>query len=112
MSKFKKMDIKEFREKGFLQEVNRQFFHPHGLALSIMIDDDGNETLDAVFDVRDDPEGMIFADSQIIAEKAATVLEQKKVHQEHRLSEFGWIVQPVPQDREPFTHSGVPNGTN
>lgn len=25
--KIKKMDIKEFREKGLLQEVNRQFFH-------------------------------------------------------------------------------------
>ena len=41
----KKISIKEFREKGFLQEVNRIFFHPLGLALEVNIDDDGNETL-------------------------------------------------------------------
>lgn len=29
------MEISEFRETGFLQEANRQFFHPHGLALSV-----------------------------------------------------------------------------
>lgn len=29
----KYMDLTEFREKGFLQEANRQFFHPLGLAL-------------------------------------------------------------------------------
>ena len=29
----KHMDIKEFREQGFLQEANRLYFHPLGLAL-------------------------------------------------------------------------------
>jgi hypothetical protein len=27
MENIKKMDIKEFREKGYLQEVNRRFFY-------------------------------------------------------------------------------------
>ena len=27
------MDVETFRALGFLQEANRQFFHPHGLAL-------------------------------------------------------------------------------
>lgn len=31
----KHIDIGEFRELGFLQEANRLFFHPHGLALEI-----------------------------------------------------------------------------
>lgn len=31
----KYIDIAEFRETGFLQEANRQFFHPLGLALSV-----------------------------------------------------------------------------
>jgi hypothetical protein len=31
----KRMDIREFRELGFLQEANRLFFHPHGLALEV-----------------------------------------------------------------------------
>lgn len=30
-----KLDIQKFREDGLLQEVNRQFFHPMGLALAI-----------------------------------------------------------------------------
>lgn len=33
----KHLDIGEFRELGFLQEANRLFFHPHGLALEITV---------------------------------------------------------------------------
>lgn len=29
------IDIAEFQREGFLQEANRQFFHPHGLALAV-----------------------------------------------------------------------------
>lgn len=36
MTEVKRIPIKEFRALGFLQEVNRQFFHPHGLALEIV----------------------------------------------------------------------------
>lgn len=32
----KYIDVAEFRELGFLQEANRQFFHPLGLALSVV----------------------------------------------------------------------------
>ena len=35
----KHMDIKEFREQGFLQEANRLYFHPLGLALEVRIND-------------------------------------------------------------------------
>ncbi len=35
MSDIKHIDIKEFRATGFLQESNRLFFHPHGLALEV-----------------------------------------------------------------------------
>lgn len=42
MSEIKWIDAREFKEEGFLQEANRQFFHPHGLALAItrITDDD------------------------------------------------------------------------
>jgi hypothetical protein len=61
MEKVKRIDIKEFKDKGFLQEANRQFFHPLGLALEIIIDDDTEEmSLGGVWDYRDDPEGMFF----------------------------------------------------
>lgn len=37
------MGVKEFREEGYLQEANRQFFHPLGLALEIIVLPDGTE---------------------------------------------------------------------
>lgn len=62
MEEIKYIDFKEFRDKGFLQEANRQFFHPLGLALSVIIDDDTGEVigLGGVWDYRDGPEGMFF----------------------------------------------------
>jgi hypothetical protein len=46
MSDVKHMDIKEFRELGYLQEANRLFFHPHGLALGVTtVDEDGDAKL-------------------------------------------------------------------
>lgn len=65
----KRMNIKEFREKGFLHEVNRQFFHPLGLALSIFINEDGTESLGDIWDYREDPEGMFFSNDMISEEK-------------------------------------------
>ena len=38
MEKIKRIDIKKFAEMGFLQEANRKFFHPLGLALEIIVD--------------------------------------------------------------------------
>ena len=56
----KRMDIKEFREMGLLAEVNRTFFHPLGLALEVIIEDDGTEKLGGIWDYRDAPEGMLY----------------------------------------------------
>lgn len=62
MGKIKRIDIKEFKEKGFLQEVNRLFFHPLGLALEVSTNaEDGTTSLSSVWDYRDDPDGMRFA---------------------------------------------------
>lgn len=72
-NEIKYMDIKEFREKGFLQEVNRRFFHPLGLALSVEIDEDGLERLGKIWDYRDDPEGMLYGDYMMNLEKARYV---------------------------------------
>jgi hypothetical protein len=56
----KRINIKEFREKGYLQEVNRQLLHPLGLALEVIITEDGTESLGGVWDYRQDPEGLIY----------------------------------------------------
>lgn len=59
------MDIAEFRKLGLLQEVNRRFFHPIGLALAVNAAKDDEppiaETLAYIIDRRDDPEGFMFA---------------------------------------------------
>ena len=54
------IDIKEFREEGYLQELNRVFLHPLGLALQVNIDDDGNECLGGIWDYREDGEGIHY----------------------------------------------------
>lgn len=49
MTEPKRMNIKEFREEGYLQEVNRQFFHPLGLALELEQNEEtGEERLKGV----------------------------------------------------------------
>jgi len=60
MSDIKRIDIKEFRKKGYLQELNRRFLHPLGLALEVVIDDDGAEKLGEVWDYREDEEGIYY----------------------------------------------------
>ena len=82
--KIKKMDIKEFHEKGFLLEVNRQFFHPLGLALEITVEDDGTGSISGVWDYRDDPEGMAYGNGD--KEKKASNNEKAKYVEELRLS--------------------------
>lgn len=91
MTPTKMIDLKEFVEEGFLQEVNRQFFHPLGLALSFIATDDGDIQFHGILDYRYDPEGMIFNNPS--KEKAATIEKYKKT--EERLKRFGWVIQPV-----------------
>ncbi len=88
------MDIKEFQQLGFLQEANRQFFHPLGIALEWTEDDDGKCFLSGVWDYRDDPEGMIFGYRPDPA-KAIRVEEEYSRHVEGRLALMGSIVQPL-----------------
>jgi len=59
--KIKYITIEEFVEKGYLQECNRLFFHPCGLALCVSIDNtSGKYYLEGFWDYRDDDEGVIF----------------------------------------------------
>tara|TARA_Y100000034_G_scaffold116947_1_gene155911 strand:- start:116 stop:415 length:300 start_codon:yes stop_codon:yes gene_type:complete len=88
MSDIKYIDIKEFRELGFLQELNRQFLHPLGLALEINIDDNtGEETLGGIWDYREDSEGMLFGEGSLSRDKANMVEGERKRHLESRWRE-------------------------
>lgn len=93
-SKRKYIDIKEFVSEGFLQEANRQFFHPLGLALEVMVDDDGNYFISGVWDHRDDPEGIIFS-TDIDTNKAYNVSFEHSKHVREREELMGWAVQPL-----------------
>jgi hypothetical protein len=96
----KHFSIKEFREKGFLQEANRQFFHPLGLALQINVDEEtGEETLGGIWDCRDDPEGVMFTDNSLqppaAVEKAKNVLIEAMKHAPARMKLFDSTIQPI-----------------
>jgi hypothetical protein len=92
----KYMDITEFREKGYLQEVNRLFFHPLGLALEITSSDEGEdfeEFISGVWDYRDDPEGIVF--DPVDPEKVKSIereVDKRRLDRESRLG--FWIQEP------------------
>jgi hypothetical protein len=88
----KRMDVKEFREMGLLAEVNRAFFHPLGLALEVMVGDDGSEKLGGIWDYRDYPEGMIYGDP---FPKKQIGKAREFIHQKHeqRKQILGYVFQ-------------------
>jgi hypothetical protein len=67
------MTVKEFRELGFLQEVNRLLLHRAGLALEVIINDDGSEQFGGIWDCRDQPNGISYCPGVISKCKVKTV---------------------------------------
>lgn len=97
----KQISAQEFREAGFLQEANRLFFHPRGLALSVMVGDDGRTTaFGEVWDYRDDPEGLVYAEEDLDGAKADAVDEELRRHVEAREALLGHTIQPIPPTPE------------
>jgi len=93
------MSVKEFRGLGYLQEVNRQFLHPLGLALEVVVEEDGTERFGEVWDSRGDPDGMIYGGYMLDADAVARgrqieadLAARKQVRQER----LGFEVQPLP----------------
>lgn len=93
-----RIDVSEFREQGFLQELNRQFLHPRGLALEVIIDGD-TEQIGGVWDYRDDPEGIVFTDAPD-PQKAQNAEDELERHRQTRLERFGWVIQPIGEGLE------------
>jgi len=91
----KYLPIKEFVEAGYLQVVNRLFLHPLGLALEVAVDEgSGAMVLTRIWDVRDDPEGIVFDDG-LDPVKAGKVATERQRRAGARLSGLGFVVQPV-----------------
>lgn len=93
----KRMDPKEFKDFGYLQEVNRQFFHPLGLALEVIIEEGttGKVTLGGIWDFRSEPEGLVFPVGQMDPLKAERVDAARQEKSEARRELQGSVVQPI-----------------
>ena len=88
------MDVKEFREKGFLQEVNRLFFHPLGLSLTVAGDDvSQNEELLGIVDERCDPDGTWYGKGVIDQDKIDNVMNLRDSKRVARQDKFGTVFQ-------------------
>lgn len=104
MSEVKYIDATEFREKGYLFEVNRQFLHPLGLALVTKFDEEGNESIGGIWDYRDDPEGMLYGESlmnsQAAKDKAQYINEKWEEKSKYREEKYGFTVQPLGDNKK------------
>jgi len=91
----KRMLPRDFRALGYLQELNRIFLHPLGLALEIIVDTATNEEyFGCVWDYRDTDHGVIFG-IKTDKKKASRIAAEKVKKSAARQSKFGWSVQPV-----------------
>ena len=92
-----KMTAAEFRELGYWQELNRLFLHPLGLALEVVINDDGTESFGEVWDHRDDSVGWFFDESLIddqFKERAKRIEQEIIKHGQARMEKLGYVIQP------------------
>jgi hypothetical protein len=101
-NEIKKIDIKEFRENGYLQELNRQFLHPLGLALEVVQDSDGTEYIGGVWDYRDDEEGIQYDyinsndERVVVANNKANFINNEFVTRGiPRYNKLGFIIEPI-----------------
>lgn len=90
-----RMSLDEFRAGGYLQEVNRQFFHPLGLALEISVDNAGHVTaLGGIWDYRDEPDGMRYGKVDL-RPHADKIDAEWDARTRPRVERLGWMVQPA-----------------
>ena len=96
MIEVKDMSLVEFVDKGYLQELNRRFLHPLGLALEVVVDENLHPThFGRVWDYRDDPEGMIYDSNLLDLEKAKCINRFARDRKPARLEAVGYWIQPV-----------------
>ena len=98
MPKIKK--IKESAEflvdSGLLFEINRKILHPLGLAIEVIVEDDGTTKFGSLWDSRGDPEGIIFADGCFesgLKKFKAYMKEQGNTILKSRMEKLGYLVQ-------------------
>lgn len=96
------MTIREFIDKGYLQEANRCFFHPLGLALVIEDESDLDRDVSGfliVLSDPDDPEGFIYDPSLLTPEfraRAENIANEFIKRAGARIQKMGEIIQSPP----------------
>lgn len=104
-NKIKYLDITEFREMGLLAEVNRQFFHPLGLALEVIKIEDGSWTLSGIWDYRDDPEGILYGEEEFPQDQCKKAKEFIAKQHKKRYETLGFVYQ----HEEEYNNSSISN---
>ncbi|MFW6219333.1 MAG: hypothetical protein ACOC33_00565 [bacterium] len=111
----KRMDIKEFREKGYLQEVNRRFLHPLGLALEVLMDEE-EEKLGGVWDFRDDPEGLYYDLKNSPKQRIEKFTKNREfidkeliIRTANRKEMLGFVIEPIPEIKRISTNLELSN---
>lgn len=99
------MPISEFRKFGYLQELNRRFLHPLGLALEVIVSDEGEEKLGGIWDYRDAAEGIYYnyADMSVSSVECIQEARVKKDNIDNeldsraqsRMDVLGFIIEPI-----------------
>lgn len=96
----RKMSLSEFVRFGYLQELNRQFLHPLGLAISV--EDYGDEIAFAgVVDYRDKEEGVLFHESVMdgdFFDKKKRVGKELSKRMEYRAKKLGFCIQDLMEE--------------
>jgi hypothetical protein len=88
------LSLEEMRSLGVLQEANRRFFHPLGLALAYTITDLGEGL--SIIDMR--KEGIRFADSVLSAEKWDAFHRLSTEQYNKRFEQLGYVIQAIPAE--------------
>jgi len=83
------------RESGILQELNRRFLHPLGMAAEVAIGDDPDTEV-AILKIQSDPdpEGWIFGAGVAGDDKRERFQKLESEWHARRLQALGFIVQP------------------
>jgi len=94
------LPIQEFKESGLLQEANRLFFHPRGMALAIEgphpnePDSDVEWKLSHI-QVTDDPEGFMFTDLEQGSGMTASLMLAERLYPRMKMFGISSTIQPL-----------------
>jgi hypothetical protein len=93
------MSFSAFHAEGYLQELNRQFLHPLGLAMAICFNERGFPIGLRIIDSRADLDGITFSENTIadanFQAKVKAVAEERLLREKGRIESLGFYIQPT-----------------